>query len=82
MAISSLIVETAPEHVERVAAEVAAFDGVTIEATDQATGQIVVVLEAESIDASHKTASEFAAIKDVWNVNLIYVNVEDEREQD
>lgn len=82
MAISSLIVETSPEHVERVAGEVGAFDGVTIEATDQATGQIVVVLEADSIDASHKAASEFAAIKDVWNVNLIYVNVEDECERD
>ena len=80
MAISSLIVETAPENTKRVADEVAAFEGAEVQAADEASGKIVVVLEAESIEASHAIASQFAAINGVFGVNLVYVNVEDELE--
>ena len=80
MAISSLIVEAVPESTERVAEQIAAIEGASVEGTDPELGKIVVVLEAPSIDASHAIASSFAQIKDVWNVNLVYVNVEDELE--
>ena len=78
MAISSLVVEVVPDSTKRVADELAAMDGVEVQGTDEATGKIVVVIEADSIEASHALASSFAEMKDVFNVNLIYVNVEDE----
>ena len=78
MAISSLVVETAPDSTQRIADELAGIEGVEVQGTDPATGKIVVVLEADSIGASHDIASSFAAIEGVFNVNLVYVNVEDE----
>ena len=60
MAISSLVVEVVPDSTKRVADELAAMDGVEVQGTDEATGKIVVVIEADSIEASHALASSFA----------------------
>ena len=44
MAISSLIVEAVPESTERVAEQIAAIEGASVEGTDPELGKIVVVL--------------------------------------
>lgn len=78
MAISSLIVEALPDSLDAVQERLAAYPGVEVHGADAQTGRIVVTIEAESIDASHELASSFIEIPNVWNVNLVYVSVEDE----
>ena len=80
MAISSLVVDALPDSLGQVAEALDAIDGVEVQGTDITTGRIVVTIEAPSIDASHKIASGFIDIPNVFNVNLVYVSVEDELE--
>jgi len=80
MAISSLIVDALPDSLDQVAEALDAIDGVEVQGTDVTTGRIVVTLEAPSIDESHRIASGFITIPNVFNVNLVYVSVEDELE--
>lgn len=80
MAISSLIVDALPDSLDQVADALDAIEGVEVQGTDVSTGRIVVTLEAPSIDASHRIASSFINIPNVFNVNLVYVSVEDELE--
>ena len=91
--ISSLVVEARPESVDAVARALAAMEGVevhevngykivvTIEADtvddshDIASGFIGI----EGVTgASHEISSRFIQIPGVLNVNLVYVNFEDE----
>lgn len=74
--ISSLVVEAKPEDVESVAKTLATFEGVEVHEVNGY--RIVVTVEAPSTGASHETASRFVQIPGVLNVNLIYVNFEDE----
>ena len=80
MAISSLIVDALPDSHEQVIADLNAIEGVEVQGADETTGRIVVTLEAPSIDESHRIATSFIEIPHVFNVNLVYVSVEDERE--
>ena len=80
MAISSLIVEALPDSLDEVTATLAATPGVEVQGSDPDTGRIVVTIEAANIDESHDIASGFINIPHVWNVNLVYVSVEDELE--
>lgn len=82
MAISSLIVEVLPDVLEAAESRLAAIEGVEVQGSDPETGRVVVTLEAESIDKSHDIATSFMQIEGVWNVNLVYVNVEDELDTD
>lgn len=74
--ISSLVVEAALDAVEAVAEALAQFEGVEVHEINDY--KIVVTVEAPSTGASHKMASRFVEIPGVLNVNLIYVNFEDE----
>lgn len=78
MAISSLIVECAPERTADVAAELALCDGVEVHGADADRGKVVVTIEADGVDASHDIASHFIDIESVRGVDLIYANFEDE----
>ena len=71
--ISSLVVEARPESVDEVARALAAMEG------DEVNGyKIVVTIEALSTGASHEVSSRFIQVPGVLNVNLVYVNFEDE----
>lgn len=61
MTISSLIIECAPEACNVVAAELSARDGVEVHGVDDAQGKVVVTVEADGIDESHRIASDFAS---------------------
>ncbi len=74
--ISSLVVETEPERTDDVAEALAAIDGVEVHEVQGY--KIVVTIEAESSGASHAVASSFIGIPGVTNINLVYVNFEDE----
>lgn len=74
--ISSLVVEAVPDSVESVAAALAAIEGVEVHEVNGY--KIVVTIEAPSTGASHQTSSRFVEIPGVLNVNLVYVNFEDE----
>ncbi|MDO4533151.1 MAG: chaperone NapD [Coriobacteriia bacterium] len=80
MAISSLVVDALPDSLDEVTAALDAIDGVEVQGTDTTTGRIVVTIEAPNIDVSHKIASGFIEIPHVFNVNLVFVSVEDELE--
>jgi len=75
--ISSLVVETAPEYTESVAKRLPDFAGVEVHEVNGY--KIVVTIEAETVDASHDTANELALVEGVLNVNLIYLNFEDDK---
>ena len=72
MTISSLIVECAPEACDAVAVELSMRDGVEVQ------GKVVVTVEADGIDESHRIASDFVSIDTVRGVDLVYANFEDD----
>lgn len=74
--ISSLVVEARPESVDAVARALAAMEGVEVHEVNGY--KIVVTIEAPSTGASHGISSRFIQIPGVLNVNLVYVNFEDE----
>ena len=76
MVISSLVVETMPDRTDDVARELALREGVEVHETNG--HKIVVTIEASSTGASHEISSRFIQIPGVLNVNLVYVNFEDE----
>ena len=82
MTISSLIVETLPQHTADVAQELARREGVEVHGTDEATGKVVITIEAPGIDASHAIASGFISIEGVRGIDLVYANFEDENLED
>ena len=78
MVISSLVVETAPDYTDAVAKQLVAYTGVEVH--DVIEGyKIVITIEAETVDASHDLASELALLTGVLNVQLVYVNFEDDK---
>ena len=70
--ISSLVVEVRPESVDAVARALG------VEVHEVNGYKIVVTIEASSTGASHEISSRFIQIPGVLNVNLVYVNFEDE----
>ena len=71
-----MVVETAPEYTEAVAAKLPETAGVEVHGIDGY--KIVVTIEAETVDDSHAIASSMITIPGVIGVNLIYVNFEDD----
>ena len=74
--ISSLVVEARPESVDAVARALAAMEGVEVHEVNGY--KIVVTIEASYTRATHEISSRFIKITGVLNVNLVYVNFEDE----
>ena len=66
MTISSLIVECAPEACDAVAAELSMRDGVEVHGIDAKQGKVVVTVEADGIDESHRIASDFVHRYGSW----------------
>ena len=77
MVISSLIVETVPESTEAVAAQLPDLPGVEVHGIEGY--KIVITIEAPTVDESHRVASDIIPLAGVLNVNLVYVNFEDDK---
>jgi nitrate reductase NapD len=78
MVISSLVVETFPEHTAAIEKSIAQVEGVEVHEVNG--HKIVVTIEAETIEESHSIANSFVKLEGIVNVNLIYVNFEDDPE--
>jgi nitrate reductase NapD len=74
--ISSLLVETTPEDIERVFREINAIAGVEAHGTHGCA--IIVSIEAESVRASQAIATALCAMDGVSGVQLVYANFEDD----
>ena len=74
--ISSLVVETVPDCTDAVAEKLASVEGVEVHGVEG--HNIVITIEAETVDESHEIASSLIPIPGVFGVNLIYVNFEDD----
>lgn len=70
-----MVVETLVGRTDAVARELACIEGVEVHGVNGY--KIVVTIEADSVDASHATASAFVQIEGVVGVNLVYCNFED-----
>ena len=77
MVISSLVVEVAPDYLEAVTARLPDYAGVEVHSVQDY--KVVITIEAETVDDSHETANELALIEGVLNVNLVYLNFEDDK---
>lgn len=77
MVISSLVVETAPEYTEAVAAQLPGLPGVELHGIEGY--KIVITIEAETVDESHGIANSIIPITGVIGVNLVYLNFEDDK---
>ena len=76
MVISSLVVETMPDRTDDVARELAQREGVEVHETNGC--KLVVTIEADTVDDSHRIASDFIGVAGVTGVNLVYANFEDD----
>jgi nitrate reductase NapD len=74
--ISSLLVEAAPQDVDRVVREINEIAGVEAHGTHGCA--IVVSIEAESVRASQAIATALYAMDGVSGVQLVYANFEDD----
>ena len=82
MAISSLVIDAMSDSLDQVVEQITAHEGVEVHGVDPTTGRIVVTIEVPGIDASKDIADSFIAIPNVINVNLVYVNVEDDLDKE
>lgn len=74
--ISSLVVEVERDEVDNAVEALNALEGVEVHEVNDY--KIVVTIEASSTQQSHSISSRFVEIPGVLNINLIYVNFEDE----
>lgn len=76
MVISSLVVETLPDKTVEAASALAEIEGAEVHELNGS--KAVVTIEAETVGASHAIAASFTGVEGVLNVNLVYVNFEDD----
>ena len=77
MVISSLVVETAPAYTDAVARELPQRAGVEVHEVNGY--KIVITIEADTVDESHDITDAIALMTGVLNVNLVYLNFEDDK---
>lgn len=76
MVISSLIVEAIPARAQTVMQRLGETSGVEVHGIQD--NQIIITIEAETVDTSHEIASSLIGIEGAHNINLIYANFEDD----
>lgn len=79
MAISSVIIQTTLANVEKVKTELADFPEASIE-TVSPKGEIVVILETDSLDALHAVCLKMEQLSGVTGVYPSYVTTADEED--
>lgn len=76
MPVSGIVVSCLEGCAESVSGRIAAFDGVEVHGV-LPDGQIVAVIEADTVDAEVKLVSQLHEVEDVVTVRLAYHNFED-----
>ncbi len=77
MAISSMIIQTSPNAVQRVTEELAGICGVSVHGVSPKQ-EIIIVVESVSLSAAVDTARKIEAITGVLGVFPAYVTMADE----
>ncbi|MDR2492527.1 MAG: chaperone NapD [Coriobacteriales bacterium] len=75
--ISSYLASIEPGRLEEVEARLACYDGVEVHGVEH--GQLVVSIEAASLDATYERAVEITRLDGVTTFSLVYCNFEDEQ---
>lgn len=76
MPVSGIVVSCIEGSAEAVAGRIAAFEGVDVHGV-LPDGQIVAVVEADTVQGEVDTVSQLHDVKDVITVRLAYHNFED-----
>lgn len=71
MSISSLVIQTRPENVERIREELVLMDGVDVHTTTEEGNLVVTVDNPDNAKAS-ETFNRFLQMDGVLNTSLIY----------
>ena len=83
MNLSGILVRTQPERLDEVVARLAGLSGVEVHQSDQATGRIIVVQEAEDIHAELEAIKRIKALPHVILAEMVYHYLaEDEKAYD
>ncbi|MDR2016279.1 MAG: chaperone NapD [Burkholderiales bacterium] len=72
MNLSGILVVAVPERCEEVAEALAAMPGIDVYQKDPATGKIIVVQEASSIEDEANSARALQQVPGVISVNMVY----------
>jgi nitrate reductase NapD len=72
MNLSGILVVAVPERCEEVAEVLAAMPGIEVHQKDPATGKIIVVQEASSIENEANGARALQQVPGVLSVNMVY----------
>ena len=78
MAISGVIMKTKSARREEVLSELEKFSGVSFE-QDTPAGEMILLIEAENLDALHKTCQRLEKLDGVLGIYPSYVTTEDEQ---
>ena len=81
MNISSVIVQTTPQHVEQLVGLIKAGEDCEYHLHDD-KGRIIVTLEAEGADSEVVILKRIQALPNVLSADLVYAYSEDELEQE
>ena len=76
MPVSGIVVRCLDSCVDSVAKQIAAFEGVEVHGV-LPDGQIVAVVEADTVDGEVALVTELQGIEDVISVQLAYHNFEE-----
>lgn len=76
MPVSGIVVTCAPDRVDEVAGALSAFDCIEVHGI-LATGKVVAVIEADSVDAEVSLVSLLHDVDGVTSVQMAYHNFED-----
>ncbi len=72
MNLSGILVVATPQHLEAVVTRLSALPGVEVYHTDAQTGRIVVVQEAESVDAEVAGLKRIKQLPEVLLAEMVY----------
>jgi periplasmic nitrate reductase NapD len=76
MPVSGIVLTCSAAEVDNVALKIAAFDGVEVHGV-LPDGQIVAVVEADTVQGEVDIVSQLQEVEDVITVRLAYHNFED-----
>ncbi len=80
MNLSAILVVVPPEHLDPTAQRLGTLDGVTVHHTDPATGRMIVVQEAETIDREVEGLQRIQALPHIILAELVEHHFEDDAE--
>ncbi|MCU6665847.1 MAG: chaperone NapD [Silvania sp.] len=79
--VCSLVVQAKRQHISAISAQLADFPGCEVALSDEASGQMIVVVEAEQHDTLMQTIESVRNVTDVLAVSLVYHQQDEQGEE-